>query len=109
MGVFDYLLCAEVGGVVTGNARVSKLESFRCFVYSSILTRYQALSIPELDDLEIGPWGGTWSASCVDKLLSGRSWRLVLLFTQVEGRQQGMCSPDLSGFWKDLSQFPRAG
>jgi len=48
VGVFGYLLCAELVGVVTGNACVSKLESFHCFVCSRILRRYQALSDPRV-------------------------------------------------------------
>lgn len=39
----------------------------------------------------------------------GEAGSLVFLFEGAAGRQQGMYSLDLSGFWEDLNRFPHAG
>lgn len=74
LGVFAYSLCAALEGTVSGSVCVPRKNHFFVLCDFRELMNTKPCQFPELGVLSESH--NNWCAQCVDKLLSGRNWRL---------------------------------
>lgn len=98
LGIFVYLFCAKPVGIATRSACGHKITSLCPLVWETC--ECQVLLAPEFGDLGASPSVGrcrSWGSRCMNQILLGKSWRIVLFFRMSQGTM----------VWEAFFQVPR--